>query len=238
LNTSSVQGFGLSMILGHDMRNEDICVKQILMSDLTEFEHKQRDQEANAVVRNHLVWSMGAGFIPVPVVDFFAVGAIQLDMVRQLSRVYELEFKESEGKAIISSLTSSGLARLAARTVVKFIPGAGSFVGGMAVSILSGASTFALGQSFKKHFETGGTFLDFDLSRLKKVYDEMFEKGKEVAQHIREEEKQTEELMKKVSHGATADVITKLAELSKLKDSGHVTEAEFLMMKEKLLLEI
>jgi uncharacterized protein Yka (UPF0111/DUF47 family) len=87
----------------------------------------------------------------------------------------------------------------------------------MAVSILSGASTFALGQAFKKHFETGGTFLDFDLSRLKKVYDEMFEKGKEVAQNIREEEKHTDEIMKKVSHGATADVITKLAETWQIK---------------------
>ena len=208
------------------------------MSELNQSDKNHRDQEANAVVRNHLVWSMGAGFIPVPVVDFFAVGAIQLDMVRQLCRVYEIEFKETEGKAIISSLTSSGLARLAARTVVKFIPGAGSFVGGMAVSILSGASTFALGQAFMKHFDTGGTFLDFDLSRLKKIYDEMFEKGKEVAQNIREEEKNTEEVMKKVSHGATADVITKLGELGKLKEAGLITEAEFLKMKEKLLSEI
>ena len=137
------------------------------MDNTTEFEKNHRDQEADAVIRNHLVWAMGAGFIPVPIADFFAVGAIPLDMVRQLCRVYEIEFKETEGKAIISSITSSGLARLAARTVVKFIPGAGSFIGGMAVSVMSGASSYALGQAFKKHFETGGTFLDFDLSRLR-----------------------------------------------------------------------
>ncbi|HNR07056.1 MAG TPA: DUF697 domain-containing protein [Saprospiraceae bacterium] len=201
-------------------------------------EKAQRDKEVDSVIRNHLVWSMGAGFIPVPVADFFAVSAIQLDMVRQLCRVYDIEFKETEGKAIISSITSSGLARLAARTVVKFIPGAGSFIGGMAVAVLSGASTYALGQAFRKHFETGGTFLDFDLSRLKKIYDEMFEKGKDVAEQIRKEEKQTGEHMIQVSHGATAGIIDKLSELGKMKDQGLITEDEFLKMKEKLLSEI
>jgi len=208
------------------------------MSEQDNSERGHRDKEVESVIRNHLVWSMGAGFIPVPIADFFAVSAIQLDMVRQLCRVYEIEFKETEGKAIISSITSSGLARLAARTVVKFIPGAGSFIGGMAVSILSGASTYALGQAFKKHFETGGTFLDFDLSRLKKIYDDMFEKGKEVAQHIREEDKQTEVSMKKASHGAIAGIIDRLAELGRLRDQGLLTEPEFLKMKEKLLEEI
>lgn len=201
-------------------------------------EKAQRDKEVDSVIRNHLVWSMGAGFIPVPVADFFAVSAIQLDMVRQLCRVYDIEFKETEGKAIISSITSSGLARLAARTVVKFIPGAGSFIGGMAVAVLSGASTFALGQAFRKHFETGGTFLDFDLSRLKKIYDDMFEKGKQVAEQIRNEEKQTEEHMLKASHGATAAIIDKLSDLGKMKEQGLITEGEFLKMKEKLLSDI
>jgi hypothetical protein len=36
------------------------------------------------------------------------------------------------------------------------------------------------GEVFKKHFETGGTFLDFDAKRLRKIYNEKFEKGKQV----------------------------------------------------------
>ena len=56
------------------------------------------------------------------------------------------------------------------------------------MSVFSGASTYALGEVFREHFETGGTFLDFDPGRLKKYYQEKFEKGKKVAQEIREEE--------------------------------------------------
>jgi uncharacterized protein (DUF697 family) len=195
------------------------------------------ESEANGVIRNHMIWSMGAGFIPVPVADFFAVGAIQLDMVRQLCRVYSIEFKETEGKAIITSITSSGLARLAARTLVKFIPGAGSFIGGMAVSVLSGASTYALGQAFKKHFETGGTFLDFDLSRLKKMYDDLFEKGKEVASAVKEEAKPAESISNRTKE-AEADAITKIIELANLRDKGLLSEEEFQKLKSNLLKEI
>ena len=43
-----------------------------------------RTSNANSVIKNHMIWSMGAGFIPVPIADLFAVSAIQLDMIRQL----------------------------------------------------------------------------------------------------------------------------------------------------------
>ncbi|MEJ6807048.1 MAG: hypothetical protein QNK64_03150 [Saprospiraceae bacterium] len=42
------------------------------------------------------------------------------------------------------------------------------------MKILSGASSNAIVEVFKKHFETGGTFLDFDPDRLNKYYDEKF----------------------------------------------------------------
>lgn len=60
-----------------------------------------RSKHADTVVRNHVIFSMGAGFIPIPVADIFAVGASQLDMIRQLCRVYEIDFQETQGKAIV-----------------------------------------------------------------------------------------------------------------------------------------
>lgn len=151
-------------------------------------DNEKRKKKANSIVRNHIIWSMGTGLIPIPVLDFFAVSAVQLDMVRQLSKLYGVDFKETEGKAVITSLTGSGLAQLGARAAMKLIPGVGTVIGGVTMSVLSGASTYALGEIFKEHFETGGTFLDFDPGRLRKYYQEKFEKGKQVARDIREEE--------------------------------------------------
>jgi len=141
----------------------------------------QRASLAENIIRNHTIWSMGAGLIPVLIADIFAVSALQLDMIRQLCKVYEIDYEETRGKAIVTSLTSSTLARLGARSIVKLIPGIGSIIGGVTVSMFAGASTYALGEVFKKHFESGGTILDFDPDRVKNAYKEKFEKGKEQA---------------------------------------------------------
>jgi len=171
---------------------------------------------------------MGAGFIPVPIADLFAVSAIQLDMIRQMCKIYDIDFKETEGKAVITALTGSSLARLGARAI-KFIPGVGSILGGVTMAVLSGGSTYALGEVFKKHFETGGTFLDFDPSRLKKYYDEKFEKGKEVANKIQKDQKNKDETVK------VNDSVTQLQNLAKMKEDGILTDEEFETLKKKII---
>ncbi len=202
----------------------------------------ERIESADKIIRNHIVWSMGAGLIPVPIADFFAVSAIQLDMVRQMCKLYDVDFKETEGKAVISSMTGSGLARLGARAAIKFIPGIGSVVGGMTMAVLSGASSYALGEVFKKHFETGGTFLDFDVDRLTKMYKEKFEKGKKVAEKIKKEQERKQEVVEKVEHKEATqkeqkDVISRLTKLGELKEKGIISDEEFQVMKKKLIEE-
>ena len=195
---------------------------------MSDFEKSNRSESAASIIKNHMIWSMGAGFIPVPIADLFAVSAIQLDMIRQLCKVYDIDFKQTEGKAMITALTGSGLARLGARAV-KFIPGVGSILGGVTMAALSGASTYALGEVFKKHFETGGTFLDFDPERLRKYYNEKFEKGKEVAEELRKKQ----ENIAKSADANTA--MEKLKELVEMKTSGLLTDEEFEAMKKKII---
>lgn len=218
------------------------------------YEEKRR-QSADMVIRNHVMWSMGAGFIPVPIADLFAVTAVQLDMVRQMCKLYDVDFKETEGKAVITTLTGSSLARLGSRALVKLIPGVGSYIGGVSLAILSGASTYALGEVFKKHFETGGTFLDFDPARLTKYYQEKFEKGKSVAKDLKKEqekERQTveEEVVEKemnepletfetetktTANPQKSDIVAKMKELAELKNAGIISEEEFAALKAKLI---
>jgi uncharacterized protein (DUF697 family) len=200
----------------------------------------ERNRLANTVIKNHMIWSMGAGFIPIPVADFLAIGAIQVDMVRQLCKLYGLSFKESEGKALVSALTSSGLAKIGARAVIKLIPGFGQIVGGVTLAIFSGASTYALGEVFKRHFESGGTILDFDAEGLKKMYDEKFEKGKELARKIKKEQdsvniddiKIVDDPIKIVEED---DLVANLTRLADLKAAGALSEEEYEQAKKKIL---
>ncbi len=241
----------------------DYAGKKIKETVMGDNKKNDKSKHADTVIRNHVIWSMGASFvIPIPVADVFAVSALQLDMIRQLCRVYDKDFSESSGKAIITSLTSSIMARAGARSLIKLIPGVGTLVGGLAVSIFNGASTYALGQVFKRHFDSGGTILDFDTDRLKKMYNEQFEKGKKVAENLRkeqesktEEEKvaeqaKTEEAIKAAAAQAEAEskeaameakkvrdkeILDRLKEAADLKDRGILSDEEFEDLKKRLL---
>ncbi|MCB0585654.1 MAG: DUF697 domain-containing protein [Phaeodactylibacter sp.] len=221
--------------------------------------NSERSKHVDTIIRNHVIWSMGAGLIPVLIADVFAVSALQLDMIRQMCKVYDVDFSETQGKAIVTSLTSSTLARVTAGSLVKMLPVVGSIIGGVTVSVFAGASTYALGQVFKRHFESGGTILDFDPARLKKLYKEQFEKGKKVAEQLRKDKKarkEAEEAEKTAQEAAFAkvkaeaekakasagkgkegDVIQRLKELAELRDNGVISEEEFQEMKKKLISE-
>jgi len=195
----------------------------------------EQSKHADTIIRNHLIWSMGAGLIPVLIADIFAISALQLDMIRQLCKVYQINFAETQGKAIVTSLTSSTVARITAGSVVKMIPGLGSIIGGITVSVFAGASTYALGEVFKKHFSSGGTILDFDPERLRKLYKEQFEKGKKVVEDIKKREDTTSNVKQNTT--GNNDVVSRLRELAELKNQGIITEDEFTSMKKKILEE-
>jgi uncharacterized protein (DUF697 family) len=237
------------------LKSAAVELKNKVMSEFKDIK-QERDKHAESVIRNHVIFSMGAGIIPAPIVDVLAVGASQLDMIRQLCKVYNLDFSETQGKAIVSSLTTATLARIGAGSLAKMIPIVGSIVGGVTNAILAGASTYALGQVFKIHFETGGTILDFDTNRLKKMYNEQFEKGKKVAEELRKQQAAKDKAEQTAAEPApdketvsqpaaaefvptvvstTAEQIARLKELGDLKNAGIINEEEFEKMKRRII---
>jgi uncharacterized protein (DUF697 family) len=124
-----------------------------------------RRLRATKVVDRFSFWSGVAGLLPIPFVDLAAVAALQIQMLRLISQVYDVPFSENRGKALIAGIfgtvipvsTGVGMA-----SVVKSIPIAGTAVGALATPALAVAATFAIGRVFIQHFATGGTLLDFE----------------------------------------------------------------------------
>lgn len=191
--------------------------------------------EAKDIIQNHVVYAMGAGMIPVPLADMVAVGGIQLNMIRLLAKTYNLPFEETQTKALITSLSGSVVSKVGARTLIKFIPGIGSILGGVAMGVVSGASTYAIGEAFKYHFQTGGSILDFDAQKMKKFYDDQFEKGKKVAEELKKEKDQEKQSDVPSASKDSSDIVTKLKELSDLKNAGVISDADFNEMKRRLI---
>lgn len=201
---------------------------------------KDKTTKSNSIIKNHMVLSMGAGMIPVPILDFVAVSAIQMDMIRQLSNNYGLEFEENQGKAIISALTGAGIARLGAG-MIKVLPVVGSVLGGITFGAISGASTYALGEVFKKHFESGGDFLSFNTDNFKSYYKEKFDQGKDMAKKMEDEEignKNADSVEVEIEEAeieVSESKVEQLERLAKLKSDKLITEAEFKKMKKEII---
>jgi uncharacterized protein (DUF697 family) len=148
---------------------------------------------ANDLVKKWMWWTMGAGLIPVPFVDLAAVTGVQLKMLSDLSNLYGVKFSENKGKAIISALLGSivpnSLAGGGVGSILKMVPFVGTLLGGISMSLFSGAATYAIGKSFIQHFESGGTFLDFDPVKVKDYFGKQFEEGQSIAMKMEEEKK-------------------------------------------------
>jgi uncharacterized protein (DUF697 family) len=180
-----------------------------------------KQQSAQRVVKQHVIWSVGAGLVPVPIVDFVAVTGIQVDLIRQLCTLYGVGFEESTGKVWVGALTGGAVARIGA-SAIKALPGIGTLLGGLSMSIASGASTYGVGQVVVKHLEAGGTMQNLDVEAAKRRYAEAYEQGKQVAKDVSDKQD-------------TGDVYAQLEKLGKLKQQGVITDAEFDEKKKKLL---
>lgn len=181
----------------------------------------QRDK-AEAIIRTHVLWAMGGGLIPLPLVDFAAVTAIQLEMLQQLARLYGVDYSQSTGKAFVSALTGTTIARLGA-SLVKAIPGIGTILGGATMSLTSGASTYAVGQVAINHFSSSGTLNNFVEDQLKTAYESAFERGKSYVSDLEKDKNEA------------GNIYQAIEQLGKLRDQGILTEEEFQAKKKQLL---
>jgi len=157
----------------------------ILVEEVTPPQPIDRLPTAEALVRKNVYIAAGVGILPLPLLDLAAFNGIQLNLLYRLSKLYEVPFSKEAAKSIIGTLLSGGGAALLTAplwSLLKAIPVVGWAAGGMTVSILAGASTYALGKVFIQHFESGGTFLTFDPKAVRARFAQLQEEGRKVAQ--------------------------------------------------------
>lgn len=136
---------------------------------------------ANDLVRNHMYGAAAIGILPMPAVDFVGLTALQLNLLRLLSKVYGVKFSQDLAKKAIGSLVA-GYAPVAlalpVASVVKMIPILGQAASAVTMPVVAGASTYAMGKVFVQHFDSGGTLLNFDPAAVREYYRAQYEQGK------------------------------------------------------------
>jgi len=199
------------------------------LSNTQNMQMQDKNQKASEIIRNHVGFSLGAALIPMPGADLLAVSAVQLSMLRQLAKLYQVGFMDVLGKNIISAVAGSSAARLGA-SLIKIIPGVGTIIGELSMPALSGASTYALGKVVANHFHQGGSLDDLDLATARKGYETEILEGKQVAEEVSRAGSATK--------SSTDETIDKIKKLAEMKDAGVITEEEFSSLKSRLLSQI
>ena len=145
--------------------------------------------KADVVITRHFAVAVGAGFIPVPVVDFAAVTGVQLTMLAQICAIYKQPFSKEAAQSIIASLlggavTGGEASSLAISSKLKFIPVVGTAISWLVTPALAGVTTYAIGKVFVRHLETGGSLLTFDGQKMKAYMEKAMAEGKKRIPHF------------------------------------------------------
>jgi uncharacterized protein (DUF697 family) len=141
----------------------------------------KRIDKAHACFKNYTMGAIAVGFVPVPLADMAALSTIQLKMIHSIANIYDVPFSKNVVKSIIGSMVGGSVAvtlALPVASVVKLIPIIGQSSGMISTAAIGAASTYAVGKVFAEHFESGGTFLDFDEERAREHFKALYEEGK------------------------------------------------------------
>ena len=146
----------------------------------------ERMAEAMGIVRRQSGWAAGAGLIPIPLLDIGAIAAVQAKMIRDLAKVYGVEFPDVRVKALSSSLAGGILPYLLTLgssgyllSFAKVVPIIGPAVAIAAMPGFASAATYAVGKVFAQHFAGGGSLLDFDTEKKKEEIAKEFAEARD-----------------------------------------------------------
>lgn len=137
-------------------------------------------KKANRIILKHVMWTMASAVIPIHVVDVLGIVFIQNDMMKQLCKLYDFDYQQNVGKSIVASLITSSSAKGISLVFSKM-----KVVDKAVLAATSAAFTYALGRLFISNFEKGISLVDIDLKAGEELFNEYFEKGKEVVTNMK-----------------------------------------------------
>ncbi len=141
-----------------------------------------RVTQAHSTVNKYALGSMAVAIVPLPLVDLAALSGVQLKMAHSIAKQYEVPFSRNLVKPLIASLLGDiitvSMTKYVATNIIKLVPVAGQVSSFASSAALFGAATYAVGKIFVEHFESGGTFLNFEADKMKDHLHQLFEEGR------------------------------------------------------------
>lgn len=138
----------LIQVMGEALPDELIDTLQHVQ--IASLEEKKR--RAQAAVATATVAAAGEGAAPIPFSDCALLIPTQVSMIASITVIFGFDVNKSVITALLSSSIGAGGATVLGKTVVtnilKFIPGAGTIVGGAISASTAGVITAAIGEAY------------------------------------------------------------------------------------------
>ncbi len=113
---------------------------------------EEKKRRAQAAVATAAVAAAGEGATPIPFSDCALLVPTQVSMIASITVIFGFDVNKSIITALLSSSIGAGGATILGKTVVtnilKFIPGAGTVIGGAISAGTAGVITAALGEAY------------------------------------------------------------------------------------------
>lgn len=144
----------------------------------------ERHRQAMAIVKTWSQWAVVGGLTPVPILDALAMSGAQIKLIQLLCKHYEVPFEQKVAIAVAAGLiggtATSAIATGLTRVLMKNIPIAGQIFNLTVEPALSYGSTYAIGASFVRHFESKGNLSNFKSEQMQDYATEQYKKGKKM----------------------------------------------------------
>jgi len=141
-----------------------------------------RNLFAEQTVKSWSTWAAAAGLIPVPVFDLAAIGGLQVKMVGELCKIYDIPYKKEAVQSLLGGLAGGTLTVLASgylsERLFRYIPYAGPVLSVVVQPGLAFVSTLALGRIFINKFESGQSLAELTAEAVSSAYHEQLAKTK------------------------------------------------------------
>ena len=136
--------------------------------------------EAYKIVKRWSRWSIAASMIPTDFVDVAAISGVQVKMIYDLCKLYEVDFDRKAALAIASGVAGGAavrtLAGVLAKQMIRWTPGIGTVFILAIEPTLSYVTTNAMGLVFISHFEADGRLHDFNPEKIRQYMAAQLEK--------------------------------------------------------------
>ncbi len=137
----------------------------------------QKRKKAEEIVRRHVLLTVENCSDHAPLIDMEPLCDLQSAMFDEICGLYNVKYTKADARAWFSRLSEQFLSDFIEQAGVRFIPERGFLVGNFPLSILAGASTYALGRMLIRQIEKKNVNLR-EVESLKKEFQQECRKGK------------------------------------------------------------